>query len=176
MHAAHVSGEAASGERPAEDMPNEPVPESGQRPICWSPPHGAVPSTTSTGRAWALWGLRKFLPAPPAEALADNLELVASELITNGIVHGGEVTEVCLQLHGPRVRLSVRDRPSTNPSSWPADSEPIMKWVVEWRSSKRSPPARVFTERFPGPEREDGVARPCHPLSHPPALGVMYLT
>jgi anti-sigma regulatory factor (Ser/Thr protein kinase) len=106
-----VSSDTASGDQPA-----GPTPVSGRRPICWFPSPGADPSITSKGRAWVRQALRKLLPAPPGEALAYNLELVTSELITNGVVHGGGVTRVCLQLHGLRVRLSVRDRVADEPA------------------------------------------------------------
>lgn len=44
-----------------------------------------------------------------ADALADAL-LVASELTTNAILHGGGVTDVRVDVSGPGVRVSVSDR------------------------------------------------------------------
>ncbi|GAA0917599.1 ATP-binding protein [Virgisporangium aurantiacum] len=74
---------------------------------------------SSRGRAWARQALRKLLPTPPGEKLSSDLELVASELITNGVVHGGGVTKVCLQLDGLRVRLTVCDRVCDEPTVVP---------------------------------------------------------
>ncbi|MGW6295536.1 ATP-binding protein [Streptomyces sp. NPDC055058] len=49
-----------------------------------------------------------------ADALSDAL-LVASELTTNAILHGGGVTEVRVDVTGPSVRVSVSDRSSELP-------------------------------------------------------------
>ncbi|GAA3506260.1 ATPase [Streptomyces prasinosporus] len=52
-------------------------------------------------------------------ALADAL-LVASELTTNAILHGGGVTDFQVDVSGPAVRLSVSDRSDELPVSLPA--------------------------------------------------------
>ncbi|CAL9357422.1 ATP-binding protein [Streptomyces sp. DH-12] len=58
------------------------------------------------------------------DALADAL-LVASELTTNAILHGGGVTgfEVDVDVDGPGVRLSVSDRSDALPVAVPAAGE-----------------------------------------------------
>ncbi|MEU1184621.1 ATP-binding protein [Streptomyces sp. NPDC005820] len=48
-------------------------------------------------------------PPYDEEALGDAL-LVASELATNAILHGGGVTAYAVELDGPAVRVSVSDR------------------------------------------------------------------
>ncbi|MFF5159485.1 ATP-binding protein [Streptomyces sp. NPDC000348] len=48
------------------------------------------------------------------EALADAL-LVASELTTNAMLHGGGITDFQVDVSGPGVRLSVSDRSSELP-------------------------------------------------------------
>ena len=53
------------------------------------------------------------------EALADAL-LVASELTTNAILHGGGVTGFEVDVDGPGVRLSVSDRSDALPVAVPA--------------------------------------------------------
>ncbi|WP_055694751.1 ATP-binding protein [Streptomyces prasinopilosus] len=53
------------------------------------------------------------------DALADAL-LVASELTTNAILHGGGVTEVRVDVTGPGVRVSVSDRSTRLPVARPA--------------------------------------------------------
>ncbi|MEV0304375.1 ATP-binding protein [Streptomyces prasinus] len=52
-------------------------------------------------------------------ALADAL-LVASELTTNAILHGGGVTDVRVDVAGPGVRVSVSDRSTELPVARPA--------------------------------------------------------
>ncbi|MFC5854272.1 ATP-binding protein [Streptomyces chlorus] len=54
-----------------------------------------------------------------AAALADAL-LVASELTTNAILHGGGVTDVRVDVAGPGVRVSVSDRSTELPVARPA--------------------------------------------------------
>jgi anti-sigma regulatory factor (Ser/Thr protein kinase) len=49
-----------------------------------------------------------------AEALGDAL-LVASELTTNAILHGGGITDFHVDVEGPGVRVSVSDRSSALP-------------------------------------------------------------
>ncbi|MCT9081018.1 ATP-binding protein [Streptomyces fulvoviolaceus] len=49
-----------------------------------------------------------------AEALADAL-LVASELATNAILHGGGITDFHVDVEGPDVRVSVSDRSNALP-------------------------------------------------------------
>ncbi|MDU0299147.1 ATP-binding protein [Streptomyces sp. PAL114] len=53
------------------------------------------------------------------DALADAL-LVASELTTNAILHGGGVTDFQVDVSGPGVRLSVSDRSDALPVAVPA--------------------------------------------------------
>ncbi|GAA1433107.1 ATPase [Streptomyces thermospinosisporus] len=52
------------------------------------------------------------------DALADAL-LVASELTTNAIVHGGGVTDVRIDITGPGIRVSVSDRSDRLPTAEP---------------------------------------------------------
>ncbi|MFG3008335.1 ATP-binding protein [Streptomyces calvus] len=52
------------------------------------------------------------------DALADAL-LVASELTTNAILHGGGVTDFQVDVSGPGVRLSVSDRSDALPVALP---------------------------------------------------------
>ncbi|MFI8304643.1 ATP-binding protein [Streptomyces sp. NPDC085927] len=53
------------------------------------------------------------------DALADAL-LVASELTTNAILHGGGITDVRVDVAGPGVRVSVSDRSTELPVARPA--------------------------------------------------------
>ncbi|MFF8100470.1 ATP-binding protein [Streptomyces sp. NPDC016640] len=52
------------------------------------------------------------------DALADAL-LVASELTTNAILHGGGITDFQIDVSGPAVRLSVSDRSGELPVALP---------------------------------------------------------
>ncbi|MEV8593645.1 ATP-binding protein [Streptomyces sp. NPDC052012] len=52
------------------------------------------------------------------DALADAL-LVASELTTNAILHGGGVTDVRVDVTGPGIRVSVSDRSDELPVAVP---------------------------------------------------------
>ncbi|WP_225847489.1 SpoIIE family protein phosphatase [Streptomyces sp. HPF1205] len=47
--------------------------------------------------------------------LADDLELITSELVTNALIHAGSDVDLRLRVHGDRVRLEVRDSDSDPP-------------------------------------------------------------
>ncbi|MEU3948880.1 ATP-binding protein [Streptomyces sp. NPDC029526] len=64
-----------------------------------------------------------------ADALSDAL-LVASELTTNAILHGGGVTEVRVDVTGPSVRVSVSDR---------SDELPVTRTAAERARGGRRP-------------------------------------
>lgn len=80
------------------------------------------------------------------EALADAL-LVASELITNAILHGGGVTGFEVDVDGPGVLLSVSDRSDALPVAVPAVDD-----------QGRLPPRRPrLAHRVPAGPRRPGV-------------------
>ncbi|MET9393065.1 ATP-binding protein [Streptomyces sp. NPDC006624] len=76
-----------------------------------------------------------------AEALSDAL-LVASELTTNAILHGGGVTDFRVDVDGPGVRVSVSDRSDELPvTAPPADAHGRLRhgghgWPIVCRLSR----------------------------------------
>jgi anti-sigma regulatory factor (Ser/Thr protein kinase) len=62
------------------------------------------------------------------DGLADAL-LVASELTTNAILHGGGVTDFHVDIEGPGVRVSVSDR---------SDRRPVSRSPLDARGRRRS--------------------------------------
>ncbi|WP_320777401.1 ATP-binding protein [Streptomyces sp. CRN 30] len=76
-------------------------------------------------------GYREGGPRCDAAALSDAV-LVASELTTNAILHGGGVTDFRVELVGPELRLSVSDRSDDLPVPVaPADRQG--RWSVGGR-------------------------------------------
>jgi LuxR family transcriptional regulator, maltose regulon positive regulatory protein len=67
---------------------------------------GPVPTAAAAGRGFVRevcgrWGLR---------GLAEPAALLASELVTNAVVHAGTELELLLELHGPRLEVAVHDQ------------------------------------------------------------------
>lgn len=66
--------------------------------------------------AWARHSIGDWLRDWHLPGLVEDVELVASELITNAILHGGGAVEVVLERRGEGVRVAVRDgRPDVVP-------------------------------------------------------------
>ncbi|CAL9653406.1 hypothetical protein SUDANB145_06685 [Streptomyces sp. enrichment culture] len=66
-----------------------------------------------------------------ADALSDAV-LVASELTTNAILHGGGVTDFRVDVDGPGLRVSVSDRSDELPAP-PPPADPRSRWRVGGR-------------------------------------------
>jgi len=66
---------------------------------------GPVPTAVGAGRAF----VREVCDRWRLQELAGSAELLASELITNAVVHAGTAMELRVELRGPRLHLAVRD-------------------------------------------------------------------
>jgi anti-sigma regulatory factor (Ser/Thr protein kinase) len=110
--------------------------------------------------------VRTSLQAWGLGAHADALELAASELVTNALVHGGGQIEVRLSAEGDEVRLEVGDEgPSTEPPRPTRTSEALLGgWglrLVEeishsWGASTTSAQTRVWMVRRTLSESDPG--------------------
>ncbi|MBF8185056.1 ATP-binding protein [Nonomuraea sp. K274] len=84
---------------------------------CWDLP--AVPESVGTARrlvreALAAWGL---------SALAEDMTMVVSEVVTNAVVHAKSSMTLSLHRQGESVRGEVADRSMAWPTPLPADLE-----------------------------------------------------
>lgn len=59
--------------------------------------------------------VRDCLKSWKLEAMTDDLELMASEVVTNALTHADSYVELRLRLHPDRIRLEVRDTDVTPP-------------------------------------------------------------
>lgn len=74
-----------------------------------------LPSTASSAGV-ARTFLRQTLAEWGLDAVSDDAELVATELVTNGLVHGGGSLSITMTATGDRLRIAVRD---ANPAHSP---------------------------------------------------------
>jgi anti-sigma regulatory factor (Ser/Thr protein kinase) len=68
--------------------------------------HGVKAARTFVDDHLTSWGLA---------ALSEDLQLIASEIVTNALIHAGSDVDVCLRTFPDRVRLEVRDSDSNPP-------------------------------------------------------------
>jgi LuxR family maltose regulon positive regulatory protein len=67
---------------------------------------GPVPTAVGAGRAF----VREVCDRWRLQELIGSAELLASELITNAVVHAGTAMELRVELRGPRLHLAVKDQ------------------------------------------------------------------
>lgn len=82
-------------------------------PVRWTPVAGlAVPSEA---RRWVRRTLPEVVDRPARTGLADDLDVVVSELVGNALRHGGGLRSVALRTLPDAVRLVVQDRTDRSP-------------------------------------------------------------
>ncbi|MCB0915208.1 MAG: ATP-binding protein [Actinobacteria bacterium] len=91
------------------------------------------------------------------EHLTDDVELIAAELVTNAVRHGGGVQEISMRLHEGYLRIAVTDFSPTLPAAkqaLPADTsgrgiaivaELASQWGVELHRSGKTVWAEIPT-------------------------------
>jgi anti-sigma regulatory factor (Ser/Thr protein kinase) len=104
-------GAALDSSRPATArLPTPPVPVSGRS---WRPPVDGNP--VSAARAWVRRTLPEVLHRPTRPDLAEDLDLVVSELAGNAVRHAGAVARLSLELRPDMIRVTVVDDDERTP-------------------------------------------------------------
>lgn len=75
----------------------------------WAPARPDDPAAASAGRGWAREALPRLLRRTPDPALAEIVELLLTELISNAVRHAGGIREARITSTPRVVRISVRD-------------------------------------------------------------------
>jgi len=90
------------------------APKQGPRPAGWRPPAEGNP--VAAARAWARRMLPEVVDRPTRVDLADDLDLVVSELVGNALRHADSLRAVTLEGRGPLLRVAVLDGDDRSPT------------------------------------------------------------
>jgi anti-sigma regulatory factor (Ser/Thr protein kinase) len=90
------------------------APQQQSRAAGWSPPHQGNP--VAAARGWARRVLPEVVDRPTRPDLADDLDLVVSELVANALRHAESLRGVTLEGRGRFVRVAVLDGDDRSPT------------------------------------------------------------